>query len=180
MNSSNRVSSALHLVLACCCVAGSAATASDLDETIHKVRMGTLVVEAEPGVEVRIEQLRHEFWFGAALANQPFGGRMDPEDQARYRRVFLENFNAAVTENALKWHVMEPRQGHVDYSVVDAILEWTEQHEIPLRGHNIFWGIPNRVQSWQKALDDDALRESSRPEPWTSANASGAGLPNTI
>lgn len=161
MNSSKRISSALHLalVLACCCVGRSAATASDLDETIRRVRMGTLVVEAEPGVEVRIEQLRHEFWFGAALANQPFGGRMAPEDQAHYRQVFLENFNAAVTENALKWHVMEPRQGHVDYSVVDAILEWTEQHDIPLRGHNIFWGIPNRVQSWQKALDDDALRE---------------------
>jgi len=161
MNSSNRISSALHfgLVLACFCVAHSAATASNLDETIRRVRMGTLVVEAEPGVEVRIEQLRHEFWFGAALANQPFGGRMAPEDQAHYRQVFLENFNAAVTENALKWHVMEPRQRHVDYSVVDGILEWTEQHDIPLRGHNIFWGISNRVPSWQKALNDDALRE---------------------
>lgn len=159
MNLSNRVSSAVHLVLVCCCVGGSTTAASDLDEAICKVRMGTLLVEAEPGAEVRVEQLRHEFWFGAALANHAFNGRMSEEDQARYRRVFLDNFNAAVTENALKWHVMEPRQGQVDYSVVDAILQWTEQHDIPLRGHNIFWGIPNRVQSWQKALDDDALRQ---------------------
>ncbi len=159
MSSNNGVTSALHVVLVCCCVAGSAATASDLDEAIRNVRMGTLVVEAEPGTKVRVEQLRHEFWFGAALANHAFGGRMAAEDRARYREVFLANFNAAVTENALKWHVMEPRQGQVDYSVVDAILDWTERHDIPLRGHNIFWGISNRVQSWQKDLDDDALRE---------------------
>ena len=113
MSSRHRVTSALHVVLVCCCVAGSAAAASDLNEAIRQVRMGTLVVEAEPGVKVRVEQLRHEFWFGAALANQPFSGRMAAEDQARYRAVFLENFNAAVTENALKWHVMEPRQGQL-------------------------------------------------------------------
>ena len=136
------------------------AAGSDVDEAIRKVRMGTLVIEAAPGVEVRVEQLRHEFWFGAALASQMFGGRMNAEDAAQYKKVFLENFNAAVTENALKWHAMEPRQGEVDYSIVDAILQWTDQHEIPLRGHNIFWGIPNCVQPWLKAMDDATLRET--------------------
>ena len=136
------------------------AAGSDIDETIRKVRMGTLVIEAAPGAEVRVEQLRHEFWFGAALASQMFGGRMNAEEAAQYKKVFLENFNAAVTENALKWHAMEPRQGEVDYSIVDAILQWTDEHEIPLRGHNIFWGIPNRVQPWLKAMDDATLRET--------------------
>ena len=28
---------------------------------------------------------------------------------------------------------------------------------IPLRGHNIFWGIPNRVQDWLKKLPDEEL-----------------------
>jgi len=130
----------------------------DLDEAIRKVRMGTLVVEATPGTEVRVEQLRHEFWFGAALASQVFSGRYDPEAAAQYKKVFLDNFNAVVTENALKWHAMEPRQGEVDYSIVDTILAWTDQHDLPLRGHNIFWGIPNRVQPWLKAMDDEALR----------------------
>lgn len=139
---------------------GFAALGADLDESIRQVRMGTLVIEAAPGAEVRVEQLRHEFWFGAALANQMFGGRAGGETAARYKKVFLENFNAAVTENALKWHSMEPQKGVVDYSVVDAMLDWTRQNEIPLRGHNVFWGIPNRVQPWLKALDDDALRET--------------------
>ncbi|MEK7675927.1 MAG: endo-1,4-beta-xylanase [Verrucomicrobiota bacterium] len=136
------------------------AGSADLDESIRQVRMGTLVMEAAPGAEVRVEQLRHEFWFGTALANQMFGGRAGAEAAAQYKKVFLENFNAAVTENALKWHSMEPQKGVVDYSVVDAMLDWTRQHEIPLRGHNVFWGIPNRVQPWVKALEDDALRET--------------------
>jgi GH35 family endo-1,4-beta-xylanase len=162
MNSCTRILGGLSFALVLNCCHGSLlhAASSDVDETIRKVRMGTLVVEAAPGVEVRVEQLRHEFWFGAALASQMFSGRTDTEDAARYKKVFLENFNAAVTENALKWHAMEPRQGQVDYAIVDAILQWTGQHNIPLRGHNIFWGISNRVQPWQKAMDDAVLRET--------------------
>ncbi len=132
---------------------------ADLERAIAEHRMGTLTVQAQPGQEVRVEQLRHEFWFGAAISNGIFGWERDSADAARYKQVFLENFNAAVTENALKWHAMEPRQGQVDYSIVDAILEWTDQNQIPLRGHNIFWGVPQFVPGWQKSLDDEALRE---------------------
>jgi len=132
----------------------------DLSATIEKHRKGILVVEAAPGAEVHVEQQRHEFWFGAALANQVFSGRMRAEDREKYLSVFLTNFNCAVTENALKWHDMEPRRGSVNYATVDAILAWTDQHQLPLRGHNIFWGIPNRVQDWLKALPDDEFREA--------------------
>lgn len=136
------------------------AASTDLEESIRRVRTGTLTIQTTPGAEVRVEQLRHEFWFGAALANHMFRGREDSADAARYKAVFLENFNAAVTENALKWHSMEPRQGQVDYATVDAILAWTKEHGIPLRGHNVFWGIPNRVQPWLKTMDDETLRRT--------------------
>ena len=142
------------------CHAAVYAASTNLDEAIRKVRMGTLVVEAAPGVEVRVEQLRHEFWFGSAIAGGPFSGRMDAAQAEQYKKVFLENFNAGVTEVALKWHAMEPRQGQVDYSIVDAMLRWADQNNIPLRGHNIFWGVPDRVQPWQKTMDDATLRET--------------------
>jgi endo-1,4-beta-xylanase len=162
MNSNRRlvISLIFTVVLNCCPGRLLYAATADLDETIRQVRMGTLVVHAAPGVEVRVEQLRHEFWFGAALASQMFSGWANTQDTERYKQVFLENFNAAVTENALKWHAMEPRQGQVDYATVDAILRWTEEHDIPLRGHNIFWGVPNYVQPWLKAMDDATLRET--------------------
>ena len=132
----------------------------DLDTAIQKYREGILVIEAAPGTEVTVEQQRHEFWFGAALANQAFNGGMRAEDRDKYLGTFLTNFNAAVTENALKWHVMEPVRGEVDYRTVEAILTWTAAHQIPLRGHNIFWGIPNQVQDWLKGLPDNQLREA--------------------
>jgi endo-1,4-beta-xylanase len=75
--------------------------------------MGTLVIETAPGSEVCVEQLRHAFWFGAALANQFFHGTADPQQAAKYKQACLDHFNAAVTANALKWHSMEPRQGEV-------------------------------------------------------------------
>jgi endo-1,4-beta-xylanase len=162
MNSCTRVVNGLifMMILGCCPGSLLHAASADLDKAIRQARMGTLVVQAAPGVEVRVVQLRHEFWFGAALASHMFGGWMNPEDAAQYQKVFRENFNAAVTENALKWHDMEPHQGQVDYAIVEAILRWTEQHDIPLRGHNIFWGIPNRVQPWLKTMDDATLRET--------------------
>lgn len=131
---------------------------ADLDESIRRTRTGTLEIEAPPGTEVRVEQLRHEFWFGATLANHMFSARADAGEAARYRKAFLENFNSAVTENALKWYSMEPRRGEVDYSIVDAMLAWTAEHGIPLRGHNVFWGVPRWVQPWVKELDDETLR----------------------
>jgi len=147
---------------AACLLTASFARAADsqLDRAIAEHRTGTLTVLTEPGHEVRVEQLRHEFWFGAAISSGPFGWQADSPDTAKYKEVFLENFNAAVTENALKWHAMEGKQGQIDYSIVDAILAWTEENDIPLRGHNIFWGVPQFVPGWQKSLDDDALRET--------------------
>ena len=131
-----------------------------LDESIRQLRLGTIIIQAAPGTEIRVTQMRHEFWFGAALANQMFSRRAAGEEAARYKKVFLENFNSAVTENALKWHTMEPEKGVVDYTITEAMLDWTQQNEIPLRGHNVFWGIPNRVQPWLKTMDNDTLRDT--------------------
>jgi hypothetical protein len=61
----------------------------EADASIEKVRKGTLVIEAAPNMEVRVEQARHEFWFGAALSNSAFGGgRMSPQDREKYRPFF--------------------------------------------------------------------------------------------
>lgn len=141
------------------CLLPAKADEAAWDRAIAEHRMGRLIVQAPPQATVRVEQLRHEFWFGAALANHMFTPQANRELAAKYQQVFLDNFNSAVTENALKWHQMEPRQGDVDYSVVDALLAWTKQHDVPLRGHNIFWGIPDFVPAWQKQLDDAQLRE---------------------
>jgi len=110
---------------------------------------------------VRVEQIRHEFWFGGALAGAPFSWKRKTPDAAKYKEVFLKNFNAAVTENALKWCNMEKTQGDVNCKVVDAMLAWAEENELPIRGHNIYWGKSwtekYGVPKWQKQLNDEDL-----------------------
>ena len=81
--------------------------ASDISQAIQQHRMGTLIIETQPGSRIQVEQLRHEFWFGSAISSSAFSGRLNPEDEKKYKEVFLANFNAAVTENALKWLSME-------------------------------------------------------------------------
>jgi hypothetical protein len=60
--------------------------ADQLDASIAKVRMGTLVIEAAPGAKVSVEQVRHEFWFGATLPTGVFTGRTSPDDIASLKR----------------------------------------------------------------------------------------------
>lgn len=132
-----------------------------INDDIAKHRKGELIVKARRGDVVTVEQLLHEFWFGAAISNNlPGGGSWSEEDRRKYKEHFLKNFNSAVTENAVKWPSMEPSKGEVNYKIVDGILEWTDQHNIPLRGHNLFWGIEKFVQPWLKEMDDDELRKT--------------------
>jgi len=130
-----------------------------IETDIANHRKGQLTVLAKPGDVVVVEQLRHDFWFGAAIANG-LAGRMPEADLKQYKEKFLLNFNSAVTENAVKWPSMERNRGEVSYAEVDGILQWTEENDIPLRAHNLFWGIPKFVQPWVKDLDDATLRQT--------------------
>jgi GH35 family endo-1,4-beta-xylanase len=77
-----------------------------------------------------------------------------------YKQKFLENFNSAVTENAVKWGSMERSRGEIDYKTADLILDWTEENNLPCRGHNLYWGIDQFVQQWVKELDEEELRKA--------------------
>ncbi len=57
-----------------------------IEARIREHRMGELLVKAGPGVEVHVKQLRHEFWFGAALSSGAFSGRMNDENQRKCRK----------------------------------------------------------------------------------------------
>jgi GH35 family endo-1,4-beta-xylanase len=131
---------------------------NDLDAAIAKHRQGVIIIRTSPGAKVSVAQIRHEFWFGATLPGSVFNGRASAEEAAKFKEIFLSHFNAGVIEAAFKWHDMEKEKGKVDYTTVDAMLDWAGANGIPLRGHCIYWGIPNRVMDWQKALGNEPLR----------------------
>lgn len=133
-----------------------------LEKSIEKYRKGTIHLTGKPGTKVQVIQLKHEFWFGCAIASDVFeeNSRISESDKVNYKKKFLENFNSAVTENAVKWASMEPQKGIINYQTSDNILNWTEENNIPCRGHNLYWGIEKFVQNWLKELNDDELRET--------------------
>lgn len=133
---------------------------SEIDKSIASTRKGELIIKAKHGTQVTVEQVSHEFWFGCAIPDGIFNGSSSKSDIDQFKEKFLENFNSAVTENAVKWGNMERRKGEVKYSVIDAILEWTDANKIPIRGHNLFWGIPEYVQPWLKEMSDVELEQT--------------------
>ncbi len=135
---------------------------ADTDQSIARHRKGSMIVKARPGAEIIIEQIRHEFWFGCAIPDGIFNGSASKSNTEQFKQKFLENFNSGVTENAVKWANMERKKGEVNYATIDAILEWTEANELPLRAHNLFWGIPEFVQPWVKQLSDEELEITLR------------------
>ena len=134
---------------------------NETDRSIAEIRKGELTVKAHKGEKITIEQVRHQFWFGCAISNNPFSdGLMSASDIQQFKETFLANFNAAVTENAVKWGNMEREKGKVNYAIVDAILNWTTENDIPLRAHNVYWGVPNNVQAWLKDMNDQDLEQT--------------------
>lgn len=146
------------------------AQTKELEASIAEHRKGEIIIKAKSGAKIRVEQQEHEFLFGCAISDGIFNGRASKEDVKMYKQIFLQNFNSAVTENAVKWPSMERQKGEVNYSLVDAMLEWTEDNNIPLRAHNLFWGIERFIQPWVKELTDEELEATlkNRAETVTS------------
>jgi len=134
---------------------------------IEKGRMGDIRVRALdrsgnplPGASVKVEQTRHQFAFGTAIAHQLFLPGASPETRRKYLELIEENFNWAVHENALKWYHIGRRPDVRDYEACDRILEWCEANNIKMRGHCIFWATPRYNPEWVRALPDEALRQA--------------------
>jgi endo-1,4-beta-xylanase len=135
-------------------------TPAAIDARIAEIRMGNIVVQAKPGAEVKIQQLRHEFLFGTAITDslaEKAENAMSEQDRKIFLKILEENFNYAVHENALKWYDTEKEYKVVDYYLADRIYELCKERNIPMRGHCIFWEKDKYAMPWLKKLDNDEL-----------------------
>jgi endo-1,4-beta-xylanase len=136
-------------------------TEEAIDKRIAKIRKGSIIVKTEPGAEVRIEQVRHEFLFGTAIPDilaEKHKDAMSDKDRRMYLKVLEDNFNYAVHENALKWYDTEVEYKKVDYYLADRIYELCSERNVPMRGHCVFWAKDRFNLDWLKELDNDELR----------------------
>ncbi|MBY0506459.1 MAG: endo-1,4-beta-xylanase [Bryobacteraceae bacterium] len=130
-------------------------------QRIRQFRMGTLqvsVVDAEgqpiPGATVEVEQTRHAFRFGTAIADGPlFATSADGE---RYRAEIKRLFNYAVLENALKWDF----QNGNGFPIASRMLDWCAANQFPVRGHNLLWPAYRYLPANVRNLRGQALRDA--------------------
>jgi endo-1,4-beta-xylanase len=128
---------------------------------IEAIRKGDLIVdvtdgedEALDGVEVRVEQRRHDFPFGSALVasrlTAPPAPEGQPDDNAAYRHVVETLFNAGSLENDTKWPPWEGDWGPgFNQAQTLAALDWMRDRGLRTRGHVLVWpgwsNLPQRV-----------------------------------
>ncbi|KAK6253427.1 hypothetical protein QUC31_015147 [Theobroma cacao] len=82
-------------------------------------------------------------------------------DNTAYQNWFTSRFTHTTFEDEMKWYSTEPTQGKEDYSVADSMMQLMKQHNILVRGHNIFWDDPNFQPSWVPSLQPKDLSEAA-------------------
>lgn len=126
------------------------------NKDIIKYRTGRLLIKTEPNQIVEIEQIKHEFIFGSAISSEIFSD-YNKMYREMYFKIFQDNFNYAVHENALKWTTNEDEQGKHNFKIADEITKYCLINQIPIRGHCLFWSISEKNPTWVSKLDQDEL-----------------------
>jgi len=128
---------------------------------IRHYRMGNLLVRVVDGLgkpvtgaTVHIQQMRHAFHFGTAIAPEPLFAQTP--DGENYRKTLLRDFNYAVSENTLKWG----SYGGQGWAPSDKLLTWCHDHDLPVRGHNLFWPSYQWLPDDVKPLRGKAMRNA--------------------
>ena len=138
-----------------------------IDERIEKYRKADAVVELTdvmPGTDVKVEQVSHEFIFGANIYN--FNQLGTTERNEMYKALYGTLFNSATIGFYWKKFEMEPgkprfkteqrdteefwnnvenpkSQPHWRRPATDQVVEFCKSKGIRMHGHTIIWGDRN-------------------------------------
>ncbi|GLT47384.1 hypothetical protein SLA2020_210860 [Shorea laevis] len=125
---------------------------SHQQQSIWKIRNTNMRIQAVdvkgnplPNATISISQKSSGFPFGCAINKNILNNQA-------YQSWFTSRFKVTTFEDEMKWYSTEPSQGKEDYSVPDAMLKFTEQNGVGVRGHNIFWDDPQYQPGWVKNL----------------------------
>ncbi|VVA30118.1 PREDICTED: endo-1 4-beta-xylanase [Prunus dulcis] len=131
-------------------------------QSITKTRKSNVKVQAvdEQGkplanATIIIQQKAPGFPFGVAINKNILTNRA-------YQNWFTSRpFTVTTFEDEMKWYSTESSQGHEDYSAADALLQFAKQHNIGVRGHNVFWDDPRYQPGWLKSLSGQQLSDAA-------------------
>ncbi len=137
-----------------------AAPEADLAHRTEEARTGSfqLVLRGTdgkplPGVEVAVEQVRHDFLFGANI--YVFDAFQDSFQNQAYKRRFEEVFNYATLP--FYWNGYEKERGRPQHGLNERIAGWCAARGIATKGHPLVWTHEAGVPDWLKALPDSEV-----------------------
>lgn len=81
--------------------------------------------------------------FGTAIGSGPteFG-------DSAYRALVERECGLIVATNEMKWQAIEPVKGQLHFRPADTMLAWASEHNIAMRGHNLFWQPAKWLPRW--------------------------------
>ena len=106
-----------------------------------------------PNAPISITQTKSGFPFGNAINKYIL-------NNTAYQDWFTSRFTVTTFTNEMKWYSTESAQGQEDYSVADAMLQFSKDHNISVRGHNVFWDDPHFQPNWVPSLSTDQLNSA--------------------
>ncbi|KAK7341361.1 hypothetical protein VNO80_24288 [Phaseolus coccineus] len=130
---------------------------SHQDQSIEKIRKRKVLIQAlnEEGKPLPNANIS----FALKKLGFPFGSSMNKYilNNTLYQNWFTSRFTVTTFENEMKWYSTEAVKGKEDYMIADAMLQFAKQHNIEVRGHNVFWDDPHYQPSWVPSLSPTQL-----------------------
>ncbi|KAF1880684.1 hypothetical protein Lal_00011743 [Lupinus albus] len=131
------------------------------DENIERVRKSKVRLQvtdinesALEGAKVFINQTKASFPFGCGINDHILTSK-------EYQKWFVSRFKYATFTNQMKWYYTEKERGVENYTIADAMLKFTKDNDISVRGHNILWDNPRQQPEWVKTLSPEELKEAA-------------------
>ena len=116
------------------------ASAQERIEKHRKADAAVTVVDAAgkpvAGAEVRVEQTRHAFLFGANIFKW---GRLPEDLEEPYRRRFADLLNFATL--AFYWPMYERERGRPEHAYTEGAARWCGERGIATKGHPLAWNM---------------------------------------
>ncbi|XLU31275.1 hypothetical protein S245_067341 [Arachis hypogaea] len=113
-------------------------TISHQDESTERVRKIKVRFQithkneiALEGASVSIKQSKSDFPFGCGM-------NFHILSSSNYQNWFASRFKYTTFTSAMKWYSTEEIQGQENDTIADAMINFTKENGISVRGHNIF------------------------------------------
>jgi endo-1,4-beta-xylanase len=97
-------------------------------------------VVATPTPGPALKDLAVTRYFGTALSMQWV------DRDTAYADLAATQFSQVTPENDMKWQVVEPTQGQLDWTGADATVAFAQAHDQIVRGHTLVWH--NQLPNW--------------------------------